>query len=132
MKSFPLEIVTPDGSFFNGESECVVVRTISGEVGIMADHVDYLNALGMGEARISVEGTVRRASCIGGMISVSSGKVRIVATTFEWADEIDLARAEAAKARAEEALKAMQKEDQSFALMNAKLKRALVRIMSGE
>ena len=127
MKSFPLEIVTPDGSFFNGESECVVVRTISGEVGIMADHVDYLNALGMGEARISVEGTVRRASCIGGMISVSSGKVRIVATTFEWAEDIDKERAKLAEERAREALAKSDLSRAQIQVAEAKLKRALVR-----
>lgn len=128
MKSFPLEIVTPDGEFFNGEAEYIVVRTVSGEVGIMAGHTDYLNALGMGEARITAQGQVRSGACIGGMISVIGGKVRVVATTFEWADQIDVDRAKAAEERAREKLRShdLSREEQRIA--EARLKRALVRI----
>ncbi len=127
MKSFHLEIVTPDGQFFSGEAEYVVVRTASGEVGILADHTDYLNALGMGEARITVNGEVRRAACIGGMVSVTGGRVTIVATTFEWSDDIDLERAKLAEERAREALKSEKLDRVEQQLAEAKLKRALVR-----
>ena len=127
MKSFQLEIVTPDGQFFKGPAEAVSVRTANGEVGILADHTDYLNALGMGEARITVGGEVHRAACIGGMISVVKGKVTIVATTFEWSDDIDVARAKEAERRAREALATQRLDRVEQQLAEAKLKRALVR-----
>ncbi|MBR5010475.1 MAG: ATP synthase F1 subunit epsilon [Clostridia bacterium] len=127
MKSFRLDIVTPDGQFYSGEAEFLSLRTISGEVGIMAGHADYLNALGMGEARVTINGETRRAACIGGMVSVTDGRVTVVATTFEWSDMIDLERAKNAEIRAREAL---QREDIDITeqkLNEARLKRALVR-----
>ena len=127
MKSFRLDIVTPDGQFYSGEAEFLSLRTISGEVGIMAGHADYLNALGMGEARVTINGEARRAACIGGMVSVTDGRVTVVATTFEWSDMIDLERAKNAEIRAREAL---QREDIDITeqkLNEARLKRALVR-----
>jgi len=127
MKSFPLEIVTPDGEFFNGEAEYIVVRTVSGEVGVMAGHTDYLNALGMGQARVTVDGQVRTGACIGGMISVFGGKVRVVATTFEWAEQIDLDRAKASEAAARAKLKEADLSREEQRLAEARLKRALVR-----
>ena len=127
MKSFRLEIVTPDGQFYSGDAEYLSLRTISGEVGIMAGHTDYLNALGMGEARVTINGETRRAACIGGMVSVADGRVTVVATTFEWADMIDLARAKNAEQRAREALSAANADKAEQKLNEARLKRALVR-----
>ncbi|MBR6007671.1 MAG: F0F1 ATP synthase subunit epsilon, partial [Clostridia bacterium] len=67
------------------------------------------------------------AACIGGMVSVTDGRVTVVATTFEWSDMIDLERAKNAEIRAREAL---QREDIDITeqkLNEARLKRALVR-----
>ncbi|MDD2956428.1 MAG: ATP synthase F1 subunit epsilon [Oscillospiraceae bacterium] len=127
MNPFPLQIVTPDGVYFDGEAEKVVVRTTEGEVGILRNHADYVAALDIGEARVTVGEEVRRAACNSGMVSVSKGLVRIVAVTFEWADEIDLERAERAKENAE---KALQEKNSNVEQRTAelKLKRALTRI----
>ena len=104
-----------------------MARTIDGDVCILARHTEYVTALGMGQARVTIDGKVRKAACIGGMLSVSGGRVRIVATTFEWAEEIDLERAQRARERAEERLK-QQKDTRDIQLAEAKLKRALVRL----
>lgn len=127
MRSFPLDIVTPDGQLFHGEAQSVVVATVGGEVGIMAGHTDYLSALGMGEARITVDDQVRKAACMGGMVSVVKGKVTIVATTFEWSDQIDKERAHEAEERAREKLARANLDRVELQLAEAKLKRALVR-----
>ncbi len=127
MTTFQLQIVTPDGLLFEGEAERLVARTIDGDVCILARHTEYVTALGMGQARVTIDGKVRKAACIGGMLSVSGGRVRIVATTFEWAEEIDLERAQRARERAEERLK-QQKDTRDIQLAEAKLKRALVRL----
>ena len=82
----------------------------------------------MGEARVTLEdGTVRRAACIGGMLTVRSGQVRLVATTFEWAEDIDKARAEASRKRAETVLGQKGTDARELELAQARLKRALVR-----
>ena len=105
MSSFHLQVVTPDGQAFEGQAQRVFCRTITGDVCILPRHCDYMTALGMGEARITDEaGQVRRAACIGGMLSMMNGVCRVLATTWEWEEDIDAKRAEAAKHRAEQAL----------------------------
>lgn len=85
-------------------------------------------ALGMGEAHIvDADGQRRRAACMGGLLSVLDGEVRLVATTWEWAEEIDQARAEASKKRAEEILAQKNLAQRDYELAQARLKRALVR-----
>ena len=125
--TFHLEIVTPDGVSFDGEAESLYVRTQTGDIGILPNHIDYVSALGMGQARITVNGEVRTAACIGGMVSVSGGEVKLVATTFEWSAEIDVARAKAAEARARKILEEKKLSDEELHLAEARLHRALVR-----
>ena len=127
MTGFPLKIVTPDGLEFDGMAEELVVRTISGDLGIMAKHVDCVAPLGMGEAMVVVDGQKRYAACIGGMVSVIKGAVTLVPTTFEWADEIDVARAEASEKRAQAVLANKSATDTEIKLAKARLRRALVR-----
>ena len=127
MKPFALTVVTPDGQACEGMAEEVIVRTTSGDIGILADHADCVAPLGMGRATILTEGKKRYAACIGGMVSVVGGKVNIVATTFEWADQIDLDRAEASRVRAKNTLADKNASDTDLRLAEARLKRALVR-----
>ncbi len=127
MNPFPLQIVTPDGVYFDGEAEKVIIRTTEGEIGILRGHADYVAALAIGEARVTVDGKERRAACNSGMVSVTHGLARIVAVTFEWSDEIDLERAERARDKAEQALKE-KTDDVELRAAELKLKRALTRI----
>ncbi len=132
MATFHLQIVTPDRMVYDGEAERIIVRTVSGDVCILARHIDYAAALGIGEARMTdASGNTRAAACSGGLLSVAGGEVRVVATTFEWADEIDLARAERAQQEAEERLRELRHDDVQYALVEAKIKRALIRQQVG-
>lgn len=127
MTSFPLKIVTPDGMEFEGMAEEVIVRTTSGDLGIMAGHINCVAPLGMGRATFIIDGKKRYAACIGGILSVSDGKVTLVPTTFEWAEEIDLERANKAADRAQAVLNDKSAAKTDLVVAEAKLKRALVR-----
>jgi len=127
MNSFPLKIVTPYGLQFDGEAEELIVRTTTGDMGILAGHISCVAPLGMGRATIITEGKKRYAACIGGMVSVVDGHVNLVPTTFEWADQIDVERATASENRAREVLKDKSSTDTDIRLAEARLKRALVR-----
>lgn len=127
MNSFPLTIVTPDGVQFDGQAEELVVRTTSGDMGILAGHANCVAPLGMGLATVIVAGEKRYAACIGGMVSVLNGQVKLVPTTFEWADQIDVRRAEASEARAKAVLSDKSSTDTDLRLAEARLKRALIR-----
>ncbi|MBR3949343.1 MAG: ATP synthase F1 subunit epsilon [Oscillospiraceae bacterium] len=127
MTPFHLKIVTPDGLIYDGQAEKLIVRTVGGDVCILARHMDYVAPLGMGRA-VVVSGENRRtAACIGGMLSVSAGEVTLVPTTFEWADAIDLDRAERSYQRADKILHDSTATDTDIALAEARLHRALVR-----
>ena len=127
MKAFHIEIVTPDGLEYNGEVESLLVRSDEGDLEILAGHADLLASVGTGRARLLIDGKSRFASVNGGFLSVSGGKVRLCAITFEFSDEIDIKRAKAAKERAEAALAAAKdKKDEEIA--KAKLLRAVSRI----
>ena len=127
MKSFHIEIVTPDGLEYDGEVESLLVRTDDGDVEILAGHTDLLASVSTGRARLLVDGKARFASVNGGFLSVSGGKVKLCAITFEFADKIDLKRAEAAKEKAEAAIKSAT-DDRDVRVAKAKLARAASRI----
>ena len=127
MTAFPLKIVTPDGLVFDGQAEELIVRTVSGDMGILAGHIDCVAPLGMGRATVLSNGQRRYGACIGGMVSVVKGCVTLVPTTFEWAEEIDLQRANAAADRAKKIIDDKGSSDVDIRMAQARLKRALVR-----
>ena len=129
MKTFPLRIGTPDGLLFEGDVERVVCRGITGDLAILAGHCNFCTALGMGEAHVILEdGSKKEAACIGGMLSVMNGTCRVLATTWEWKEDIDRERAETAKKKAENLLAKGGLTDCEYKMAEAKLQRALVRL----
>ena len=127
MATFPLKIVCPDGVKFEGQVQQLTVRTTSGEMGILAKHINCVAPLGMGRATIITEDGPRYAACIGGMVSMVEGKATLVPTTFEWADEIDVARADRSHDKAQATLQNKNSSKADLVLAEARLKRALVR-----
>lgn len=126
--TYTLVIVTPDGEKFRGEAKSLTVRTGSGDMEILAGHVSCLASVATGRARVCfADDTERFASASGGILTVKGGEVELICTTFEWADEIDLARAEAARQKASESLVA-KLDEREHSLAKAKLQRALCRI----
>ena len=132
MNEFSLKIVTPDGLQFDGKAQELVVRTTTGDLGILAGHVNCVAPLGMGQAMILTGGQKRYGACIGGMVSVVNGEVTLVPTTFEWAENIDLKRAEASEKRAKAVLDSHNSSDVDLRLAQARLKRALIRTSVAE
>ena len=131
MSSYHLQVISMDGQDFDGQVQKLLLRTIDGDVEILARHTDYCTAVGMGTARVTMEdGTERKAACIGGMLSVLKGEVKVFPTTWEWSEDIDIERAKAAKERAEERLKDQQLDKEARIRAEAKLYRALVRLGS--
>ena len=127
MREFHLQIVTPDGSVFDGMAESLIVRSEMGDVEILAGHADLFASLGIGRARIKADGKTQVGSAAGGFIAVENGEVRLVATTFEFKENIDLNRAKAAREKAEEKLK-NAKNTADIDTAKAKLMRAINRI----
>ena len=128
MKELIVKIATPDGEVFSGEAKSVTVKTINGDVQIMRGHADLLSPIGVGKAKlVGIDGKEREASISGGFILVNNAEVSIVATTFEFADEIDIERAKKARENAERAVAAAS-EAKDIEIAKAKLARAVSRI----
>ena len=127
MNTFSLTIVTPDGLQFEGQAEELVVRAVSGELGILAGHINCVAPLGMGMATVKLGGEKRYGACIGGMVTVLDGDIKLVPTTFEWAEKIDAERAHASEERAKNILADKSSSQTDIRLAEARLKRALIR-----
>lgn len=128
MNKLLLKIVSPDGEIFSGEATSILVTTKEGEIQVFAGHADLFAPLAIGRAKIAFpDGTSRLAAVSGGFILVSKEETKVVATTFEFADDIDINRANLAKQKAEEALK-NAKAAAEIEVANAKLSRAMSRI----
>ncbi len=129
MAIFPIEVVSLDGPEYRGDIQKIRLRTIDGDVAVLAGHTNYCTAIGMGTAVVTfADATSRTAACIGGLLSVMDGTCRVLPTTWEWNDDIDVDRARRAKERAEEKLKDLQLSRQERVRVEAKLYRALVRL----
>ena len=129
MSTFHLTISTPDGLLFDGEVVSLRLRMIDGDLGLLANHENYVSAVGAGEAVLVTEdGETKRAACIGGMLTMLDNKAKLLATTFEWAEDINLERAQKAKTKAEQRIAEAKENSKELLLASAKLQRALVRI----
>ncbi|MBI4861918.1 MAG: ATP synthase F1 subunit epsilon [Candidatus Riflebacteria bacterium] len=100
---FHLEVVTPEGRFFDGEVICVTAPGILGSFGVLANHAPFVSALSLGEMKIhEASGRERDAALFGGFFEVAGNRAVVVADEAEWVETIDLPRAERAYQRAHE------------------------------
>ncbi len=131
MATFHLRVLTAEKMFFEGDVDRCIVRTVTGDVGILPNHVAYMAPVGVGGLTIYQNGKPRLAAIAQGFIEVTGTETTIIAHSCEWADEIDLHRAEQAKQRAEAQLQA-KAEQKEFAHAQIKLKKAVNRIRSAQ
>ena len=98
------EIVSQDRLVFEGDVDIVVLPGTDGEMGVLANHAPLLSTLNMGVVRVRQGETEEVFTVTGGVVEVQPDIVTVLADAAENIEEIDLARAEAAKQRAEERL----------------------------
>jgi len=122
-----LEIVTAERVVMSDDVDQINAPTKDGRVGILPRHMPLLTILDVGQLDIIKGGTTTSLAVSGGFMEVLPSRVTILADTAERADEIDEARAEAARRRAEEHI-AQRQSDQEMALAEAELRRALIRL----
>jgi len=107
-----VRIVTPERPVFQGEADSVVVPAHDGELGILPRHARLLAALGVGELRTTVDGTVHRFFVEGGFVQVRADRVTVLCDRASRLEDLDpqAARAEAEAARATHAADAARLE----------------------
>lgn len=104
-RNFTLKIITPDRVFYEEQVSMVEFNTIEGEVGIYKDHIPMTMIIAPGILTITTGEEVSEAALHAGFAEVLPDKVTILAEIIEWPVEIDLARAEESKTRAEERIR---------------------------
>ena len=124
---FQLQIISPNRIFYDGQVSMVEMNTGEGEIGVYARHLPVTTTLEPGIVKIHEEGVTREAAVHAGFAVILQDKVTLMAEVAEWPEEIDKARAEAAKARAEERLRTKTPETDIMRAETA-LQRAIARI----
>ncbi len=126
-----LHIVTPEGEAFAGAAESVVLPGSEGEFGVLPGHERFLSPVRIGEVEIRGRDDAQWAAVSDGFVEVTGKRVVVMVETCELAGDIDVARAERARARAERELARLtrsESEEHGFRLEQAALSRAVTRI----
>lgn len=126
-EKFKLSIISPERPFFEGEAEFLEFTSTEGELGVYAQHIPLTTILEPCVMKIHSDGEVKKAAILGGFVEILKDKITVLAEDAEWPGDIDKARAEAAKKRAEDRLNAKQ-EGVDMVRAEAALKRAIARI----
>jgi len=121
------QVVSPYGTVINTDVQFVVVPGAEGELGFLPNHAPLISTLEIGVIRYTVDEKVKKMAVSGGFVEVADNKVVILAETAELAECIDVARAQAAKARAEKRLQDKQSET-DLKRADLALRRAVARL----
>ncbi|WP_027415209.1 F0F1 ATP synthase subunit epsilon [Aneurinibacillus terranovensis] len=132
MNTIAVEVVTPDRIVYRGDARIVVARGIEGDLGILPNHIPMVTPLKIAPVLVKKQDDKEDEAIAvsGGIMEVRKDKVTILAETAELGEEIDVARAIAAKERAERLL-AESKDNVDFKRAELALERALARISAG-
>jgi len=129
---FRLEIVTAERLVYTRDVDVLTVPTVQGEISILAKHVPLVSIISPGEIRIKRDNKIEYMAISGGFVQVIPNKAIILADTAERAEEIDLARAEQARQRAQKLMEDKRGDKISHAEATAAFQRALIRIKVGQ
>ena len=127
MASLQLDIVTPDRLVLSKEVDYVGAPGLEGEFGVLPGHVPFISALTIGGMYYKSDGKTRFVFVSGGFAEISDNKVTVLAESAEEAENIDFARAEHARKRAQERLD-KHEEDLNAGRAIAALSRANIRL----
>ena len=132
--SIKFKIVTPEHIVYENEISSVSIPTTTGEITILPNHIPLVSVVAPGEMKIKDASGEQILAIAGGFVEVrTNNEVVILADNAERADEIDVARAEAAHKRAEEAMQqAKNVQDVDFARLQAVMERELNRVRVGK
>jgi F-type H+-transporting ATPase subunit epsilon len=131
MATFKLEIVTAERMVFSDDVSALIAWGVEGQLGILPHHAPLMTMLQPGDLMIRKDKEEEYLVISGGFLEVRPDKVIILADACERADEIDITRAEEAKKRAQETMKAAPLTADAAAA-EAALRRSLARLKVAE
>lgn len=123
------EIITQERKLYDDEVDIVIAPGIQGEMGILPSHSPLIAALDFGELRVRKAGIQESFAIGGGVLKVANDRVIVLADSAERAEEIDVARADEARRRAERLMAEGPPEDPAaYAALEAAIRRANLRL----
>lgn len=128
MSTFLLEVVTPERKVYAQDVDMVVVKGVSGELGILPNHIPLVTPLKIAPVKINKGNKSDYIAVNGGFMEVRKDKVVILAESAELPEDIDADRARAAKERAESRLNTAKKDEIDFRRAELALQRAMNRL----
>ena len=131
MAKLSLEIVTAERLVYSADVDVVIAPGIEGQLGILPQHAPLMTMLQPGELMVRQDGEEHSIFVSGGFLEVQGDKVTVLADTAERAEEIDIARAEEAKLRAEQRI-ALPSTEADHARVQAAMLRSLMRLKVAE
>lgn len=122
-----VDILTPQSKVYQGEADEIIAPTITGEIGILPGHVSLLTQILPGELRVKNAGKTQSFAIMGGYLEVSNNQVNVLGDYAVRAEDIEIAKAEQAKERAQKLMnEKVSRED--FAVLSAELRRSLLEL----
>jgi F-type H+-transporting ATPase subunit epsilon len=113
-----LQVVSPERVLYEGRAEMVVCRTADGEIAFLPGHVPLLGSLGIAKVRALLPGHAEQVIAVhGGFVEVSHDRVIVLSDVAELPEQIDVARAEASRARAQAALASDETDEEALAAL---------------
>ena len=129
MSTFLLEIVTPERKVYAEQVNMIVVKGVSGELGILPNHIPLVTPLKIAPMTVKKQGVKDELIAVnGGFMEVRKDKVVILAESAELPEQIDIDRAKAAKERAQKRISETKQDNVDFKRAELALQRALNRI----
>lgn len=129
MSTIKFKIVTPERTVYEAEIDQATFETTSGQITILPNHQSYITSLNSGEAMVKKGDEEILLSISGGFIEFHENTLVVLADTAERAEEIDLARAEEGRKRAEELKKqVISVDDEDYARVAAAIQKEAARI----
>jgi F-type H+-transporting ATPase subunit epsilon len=113
-----VEIVSPERVLYSGDGDMVVARASDGDIAFLPGHAPFIGALGIASVRVLLQQHGEQAAAVhGGFVEVSNDHVIVLSDVAELPEQIDVARAHEAKARAEAALRADEHDEEAKAAL---------------
>ncbi|HJM33254.1 MAG TPA: ATP synthase F1 subunit epsilon [Candidatus Marinimicrobia bacterium] len=125
MSTFQFEIVTPTRTLDKGQVNYVRCPGMDGSFGVMANHLEGIIALSIGEIKVTIDGKEEYLATSGGYIEITDEKMQLLVESVEGSDEIDTDRAKRSLERAQ-----VRKEKHSLEIEGARVELSLYRALN--
>ena len=125
MSTFQFEIVTPTRILDKGQVNYVRCSGIDGSFGVMANHLEGIIALSIGEIKVTIDGKEEYLATSGGYTEITDEKMQLLVESVEGSDEIDTVRAKRSLERAQ-----VRKEKHSLEIDGARVEVSLYRALN--